>query len=87
MHCDRKAINTRSEVEFSVMTAYSDHASAILGFVLLSWLMHMQADQSEQTGYSGAFNRQKFKRSVSDRGRMQCCITGQYEKTDVFFVC
>ena len=33
----------------------------------------MHADQSEQTGYN-----------VSDRGRIQTCSTGQYEKTNVF---
>ena len=51
------------------------------------WLRRVWAIQSEQIiWYLGgrALKRQELKQSISDRGRIQCCWSEQYEETDVF---
>ena len=37
------------------------------------------------SGKGGSLKRQEVKQSVSDRGGIQCCSTGPYERSDVFF--
>ena len=50
---------------------------------LLCVVKYVWADQSEETG--GALKKQELKQSILDQGGLQCCGTGQYKKTEVFF--
>ena len=51
----------------------------MLGQACVSWPI-----RADWVFVRGALKRQELKRSVSDRGGIQSCSTGQYEKPDVF---
>lgn len=61
-------------------------AAALLLFAVLGQVCESGPIRAERLFRRGALKRQELNRSVSDRAGVQSCITGQYDKTDVFFL-
>ena len=49
--------------------------------------MSKLTNQTTLGSWGGALKRQELKQGILDRGGIQCCRTGQCEKTGVYFFC